>query len=309
MRRRLPSATVAVAAVAAALALGGCVAPGQLPQPPVRGATQTAQAPAAVPAQAPAAANAETLQALGELIELKEELKKLRNAVEEIQRDREDAKWRQQNLFQDLDRRVLAMEREWRLLATQPQSPRVALPPADDGAAPAVTPGGAAVTTDGGDADIVLVVPAGSADPATEPPTGEEAQPRPVSVQEQEAHDRALDLLKQSRFQDAIDAFQQLADTWPDSQLADDAYYWMSEARYVNREYEAALGGFRTVLARYPSSPRVPKALLKTGYIRYDIGAYQEAAEIFREVIERFPGHEEALSAQTRLRRIEQTIQ
>ena len=49
--------------------------------------------------------------------------------------------------------------------------------------------------------------------------------------------------------------------------------------------------------------------MLRTGYIQYDIGAYAEAAEIFRDLLERFPGHQVAVAAQTRLRRIEQTIQ
>jgi tol-pal system protein YbgF len=130
-----------------------------------------------------------------------------------------------------------------------------------------------------------------------------------VTLDEQNAYEQAFDLLKQSRYEDAILGFQTLVDTWPTSQLADDAYYWMSEARYVNREFEHALSGFRTVVSRYPDSQRVPEALLKIGYIQYDIGAYEDAAETFRDILARFPGHQVTVSAQTRLRRIEQTIQ
>ena len=92
-----------------------------------------------------------------------------------------------------------------------------------------------------------------------------------MTLEEQEAYDQAFDLLKKSLYEDSIAQFQQFADTWPSSQLADDAYYWMSEARYVNREFELALTGFRTVVSRYPNSQRVPEALLKVGYIQYDI--------------------------------------
>ena len=299
-------------AVPPLLALGACV---QAPlQPPVETLPQ-GQAPQAQPAPAPAvapqaAANAETLKALAELTELKEELKKLRNAVEEIQ----FARSFEQNFLQDLDRRLLSVEREQRLRTPQPQQPLQPQPPqqpvtddaTDLGLVPVPDPG---ATPPAPPADVAVVVPDGS---LPTPPIGEDAPPAPpksVSVQEQEAYDQALNLLKQSRYQDAINEFQRLADTWPDGLLADDAYYWMSEARYVNREYEAALGGFRTVETRYPDSQRVPEALLKVGYIQYDIGAYKEAAEIFRDVLSRFPGHQVAVSAQTRLRRIENTIQ
>ncbi len=302
-------------AVPPLLALGACVPVPSLP-PPVETLPQ-GQAPQSQPAPAPAvapqaAANAETLKALAELTELKEELKKLRNAVEEIQ----FARSFEQNFLQDLDRRLLSVEREQRLRTPQPQQPlqpqQPQQPVTDDatdlGLVPVPDPG-ATPPAPAPPADVAVVVPDGS--PPT-PPIGEDAPPAPpksVSVQEQEAYDQALNLLKQSRYQDAINEFQRLADTWPDGLLADDAYYWMSEARYVNREYEAALGGFRTVETRYPDSQRVPEALLKVGYIQYDIGAYKEAAAIFRDVLSRFPGHQVAVSAQTRLRRIENTIQ
>ncbi len=308
------------------LALGGCVLPppAQSTHPvPVQTPTQPVQAPAPAQTPAPAPAAAETLRALEQLTEIKEELKKLRNEVEEIEFNAETAKRRQQNFVQDLDRRLLSLERAQRLLLpVQPgQQPGVAgngnviaipgLTPATPGLTPVPTPGAVdGITTDPatpGNADLAIVVPATPQTPGVTPP--DEGQTGAVTLPEQQAYEQAFNLLKQSKYQDAIAGFQRLADTWPESQLADDAYYWVSEARYVNREFEAALVGFRIVATRYPDSPRVPEALLKIGYIQYDIGAYQEAAEIFRDILTRFPGHQVAVSAQTRLRRIEQTIQ
>lgn len=82
-----------------------------------------------------------------------------------------------------------------------------------------------------------------------------------------------------------------------------------SEAYYVNREFEAALNGFRQLVEGYPDSSRLPEAMLKIGYIQYDIGAYDEAASTFQDILSRFPGHQVTVSAETRLRRIQQTIQ
>ena len=288
------------------LLLGGCV-PYQPPAP-----TPTQPPPTVTPTVTPTLAlpqprNAETLQALSQLTDLKDELRKLRNAVEELQFDTENTKRRQLNLSQDFDRRLLSLERAQRLLLLQPPVAGGTLPEGgvnpegvvDNGTIAAID-GALTGGVDGAD---------GTAGAVETPPEDIDVPGEAVSLQEQNLYDQAFDLLTQSKYQDAIDQFQQLADTWPDGGLSDDAYYWMAEARYVNREFEAALSGYRTVVTSYPDSERAPEALLKIGYIQHDIGTYEEAAETFRDIIEQYPGHKVAVSAQTRLRRIEQTIQ
>ncbi len=272
--------------------LSGCVAPVYTPNQ-----NSTAQIPAQNSAGQSPRVNTQVLKTLEQLTNLKEELKKLRNAVEEMEFNADTAKRRQQNLFQDSDRRLLALERAQRLGIID-GGVGVIIPDLIPGAIDGVATEPATV----GGADVAVVQAASA--------SGDDAaSAEVVSVPQQQAYQQAFDLLKQSKYQDAIAGFQQLVDAWPTSQLADDAYYWMSEAYYVNREFESALSGFRTVTTRYPDSPRAPEALLKIGYIQYDIGAYEDAAEIFRDILARFPGHQVAVSAHTRLRRIEQTIQ
>lgn len=216
-----------------------------------------------------------TPAALQELTELKEEIKELRNSVEEMQFNTKNEKRGQYSLFQDLDRRLLNIERAQRLISLQsPQGNRNA-----------------------------------SNSNSRRDSSKNSSASDTVSVKEQQTYDAAFKLLKQSKYEEAIKQFELLADSWPNGLLADDAYYWQSEAYYVSRDTEAALSGFKTVIDRYPNSDRVPEAFLKIGYIYHDIGDYKEAAKIFRDILNRFPSHSVATSAQTRLRRIEQTIQ
>jgi len=271
--------------------------------------------------QQPDPVNQEVLKALSDLSEIKQELKKLRNSVEELQFESENAKRRQQDLFQDLDRRLVDIERNQTALdsgaqvvdGTQTEAGQAGVVVVGD----TTTQSGQAddeTATDGQSANQVIVVSSENQSATTSAQGGQSTAVASVAtgsvtLEEQEAYEQAFELLKQSRYEDAVAGFQQFADTWPNSQLADDAYYWMSEARYVNREFEEALRGFRTVVSRYPDSQRVPEALLKIGYIQYDIGSYEDAAGTFRDILDRFPGHQVTVSAQTRLRRIEQTIQ
>jgi len=252
----------------------------------------------AVPASSPQG----SLKALKELVVLKEEVKRLRNQVEEMQYDAETTLRRERNLFDDLDRRLLALERAQRL-AVPAQPGEAALdaapPPANGGDAAGATDTAALAPADGDAADLH------SDDPF-------EAEPDAAlqtSLEEQQAYDHAFALLKQSRYAEAVEQFQELADNWPASQLADDAYFMQAKAHLFSRENRDALASFENVVARYPNSDKTPEALLGMGDIHFDIGDYSRAAEIYREVLRRFPVHKVALPAETRLRRITQNIE
>lgn len=292
----------------AALVIAGC------------GSAPKQQAPTISKPVVEAQPNPEILKALAQLDELKQELKQLRNSVEELQFETENSKRRQQDLFRDIDRRMVDLERNQSVLS--PQIDKVNGTNTDGSSVQIVngSSNGESVAADSanttGNVAEVTIVGSTAATNTTENQSEtvthiDSSTPSvgAVSLEEQNLYEAAFNLLKQSRYEDSIQSFQQLVDTWPNSQLADDAYFWMSEARYVNREFEYALSGFRTVVSQFPDSQRVPEALLKIGYIQYDMGTYEEAADTFRDILARFPGHQVTVSAQTRLRRIEQTIQ
>ncbi len=251
--------------------------------------------------------NTETIRALNQLTELKEEMKHLRNLIEEMQFNDESGKRQQNRLMESLTQRLFLVEQAQQQVGTQGIDSSQALNDSSellnngdvvvDIERDSELPAGIDTVTPNGVSDSILPAPAIGATSST------------VTLSEQQAYDNAFELLKQSLYEDAINEFRLLADTWPQGGLADDAYYWMSEARYVNRQFENALTGFRTVVTRYPNSPRVPEALLKIGYIQYDVGSYEDAAETFRNILAQFPGHQVAVSAKTRLRRVENTIQ
>ena len=303
--------------IAGVLVVSGCVS--NQPAPEV---VEAGQATQETPQQ-----NVEMIRALSQINELKEELKQLRNAVEEMQYAQGNSERRQQDLLQDIDRRLLALEDSEKLRSSQfgqstVDSTGQVLEVGQTGTAGSTT-NGVGTQSIGGAQELT------QQEGSTGSPTSKQVDSvtvsnatqeggvsvsggtgsTSVSMTEQQAYESAFEMLKQSKYQDAIEQFQALVNTWPQSQLADDALYWMSEANYVNREFEAALNGFRAVVERYPDSSRLPEAMLKVGYIQYDIGAYEQAAETFQDILARFPGHQVTVAAETRLRRIQQTIQ
>jgi len=125
-----------------------------------------------------------------------------------------------------------------------------------------------------------------------------------ASSEEQAAYDDAFELLKQSRYNDAIIDFRSMIEEFPDGALVDDAQYWIGEAYYVTRDFQNSREAFNAVVNRYPDSQRVPEAMLKLGYVQAELGELEQARQTLNEVISRYPGSRVAISAETRLNKI-----
>ncbi|MGI9238569.1 MAG: tol-pal system protein YbgF [Woeseiaceae bacterium] len=94
----------------------------------------------------------------------------------------------------------------------------------------------------------------------------------------------AFELLKEQRYEPAALAFQQFLVTYPDSQLADNAQYWLAESYYVTQKFDEALAAFELVLTNYARSRKVPDALLKIGYCNYELERFPVARQALQRV-------------------------
>ncbi|MDB6044212.1 MAG: hypothetical protein JWM63_2763 [Gammaproteobacteria bacterium] len=139
---------------------------------------------------------------------------------------------------------------------------------------------------------------AGAAAPAPTPPA-----PAASSV-EQTVYAQAFDSLKAGSYSIAITGFKDFLATYPASPLAENAQYWLGEAYYVNRDYDAASGAFRNVLQKWPDSRKAPDALLKLGYTQYELKKVSEARTTLTEVGQKYPNSDAAKLANERLQRL-----
>ena len=116
----------------------------------------------------------------------------------------------------------------------------------------------------------------------------------------------AFELLKDQRYEPAAMAFEQFLKSYPDSELADNAQYWLAESHYVTQGFDRALAEFEIVITRYPSSRKVPDALLKMGYCNYELEQWAEARDALTRVQDEFPETTAARLAGQRLERMEE---
>ena len=114
----------------------------------------------------------------------------------------------------------------------------------------------------------------------------------------------ALELLRQGRYPQAESAFKQFLADFPDSEIADNAQYWLAETHYVNREFETALAAFQVVIRDFPNSRKVPDALLKAGFCEYELQRWADARRSLEAVLEQFPDSTAARLAEQRLERL-----
>lgn len=116
----------------------------------------------------------------------------------------------------------------------------------------------------------------------------------------------AFELLKEQRYEPAAMAFQQFLVSFPDSELADNAQYWLAESHYVTQMFEQALEEFGVVIAEFPRSRKVPDALLKMGYCNYELQKWDDARASLRRVQAEYPETTAARLAGQRLQRMEE---
>ena len=141
--------------------------------------------------------------------------------------------------------------------------------------------------------------------------SGEETRPdvaQPVATPEQirKEYEAAYALLQpsQRRYKEAISAFTVFIDKYPQSDLADNALYWLGETYYVTEESELALKTFDRLLAEYPQSEKVPGALLKKGYLLDAMGRKQEAKQVLQKLVSDYPDASVSRMARARLQKI-----
>ena len=115
----------------------------------------------------------------------------------------------------------------------------------------------------------------------------------------------AFELVKEQRYEPATLAFQQFLLSFPESDLAANAQYWLAESYYVTQRFNDALKSFQVVISDYPRSSKVADALLKMGYCNYELKRWEAAKVPLVRVQADFPDTTAARLAAQRLKRME----
>jgi tol-pal system protein YbgF len=100
-----------------------------------------------------------------------------------------------------------------------------------------------------------------------------------------------------------IDRFRAFLQTYPASDHADDAAYWMADCHYREGDYKAAVLRFADVVQRYPAGDKAPDALYRQGEALLRLGPkYGDAATTaFQRLINEYPDSPRVAEAKRQL--------
>ena len=120
----------------------------------------------------------------------------------------------------------------------------------------------------------------------------------------EEKYRTALRLYGQGKTAEARRAFQEVFDSDPSGELADNALYWLGETFFAAGNYNNALTYYQRVVKDYSDQNKAPDALFKSGVAYEKLGDLQLARRAFEDCIARYPYSTPAASARMELKRI-----
>ncbi|HKP11488.1 MAG TPA: tol-pal system protein YbgF [Blastocatellia bacterium] len=99
----------------------------------------------------------------------------------------------------------------------------------------------------------------------------------------------------------AISEFRQYVETYPSSEMADNAQYWIGESYYAKKQLSEAIAEFDKVISIYAKGDKVPAARLKKGMALIEAGQAEAGRAELANLTRLFPRSNEAQLARQQL--------
>ena len=116
----------------------------------------------------------------------------------------------------------------------------------------------------------------------------------------QDEYKLALRALNDQQYDKAVQQFRNFQRKYPNSDMADDAQYWIGESYFNQKDYNRAILEFNDVL-KYRRGDKVPAALLRQAQAFLEIGDRTDARLILQKLVNDYPNSEQARDAKDRL--------
>jgi len=119
-----------------------------------------------------------------------------------------------------------------------------------------------------------------------------------------ELYREAFETYQRGDMEGARKKFEAFLKQYPNTDLSDNAQFWIGETYYGKKDYERAILEYEKVMAKYPEGDKVPAAILKQAFSFLELGDKTNGKSLLRRVMERYPHSEQAEIAKKRLETI-----
>ena len=131
----------------------------------------------------------------------------------------------------------------------------------------------------------------------SEQPSAEGASPTSASNLYRDAYET----LQKGDMEGARRKFEAFLKQYPNTELSDNAQFWIGETYYQKKDYEKAILEYEKVVVTYPEGEKVSSALLKQALAFLELGDKTNARNLLKRVIDRYPQSDQAEMAKKRL--------
>jgi len=153
-------------------------------------------------------------------------------------------------------------------------------------------------------AELAKAAPAPAAEgapPAAEKPAEQAGQKAEENASPKELYEAAYALYREGKFEVSQEKFRDYIRRFPNTQLTDNAYFWIGEAYYDQGKYEQAILQYDKVMQGFPDSDKLVSALLKQAFSFAALGDNQDAKILLRKIIQEYPNSEQAPIAKKKM--------
>lgn len=120
-------------------------------------------------------------------------------------------------------------------------------------------------------------------------------------VTENRALEAAFGFYKAERYQNAVNAFQEFLNNYPQSAHAANIRYWMGNAYFVLKDYKASLENYQILVSKFESHPKIAEVMLSIADCHELLNEKEAAKQALKQVIAKFPNSEAASKAKKHL--------
>jgi tol-pal system protein YbgF len=120
-------------------------------------------------------------------------------------------------------------------------------------------------------------------------------------ITENRALEAAFGFYRAERYQNAVSAFQDFLNNYPQSAHVANIRYWMGNAYFVLKDYKASLANYQILVSKFETHPKVAEALLSIADCQELLHDKEAARLTLKQITAKFPNSEAAGKAKKHL--------
>ncbi len=114
----------------------------------------------------------------------------------------------------------------------------------------------------------------------------------------------AYETFHKGNLEGARGKFEAFLKQYPNTDLSDNAQFWIGETYYLRKDYEKAIIEYEKAIVKYPEGDKIPAAIFKQALSFLELNDKTNATSLLKRVIEKYPRSDQAEMARRKLESI-----